>query len=68
LTAKGDALFQKVFPTHAEFLRPYFETLSTAEVKSMKSTLVRLRKSFENQERPNQENSTPAKAQGRTKT
>ncbi len=51
LTSKGEALFRKVFPAHAEFLRPYFEgALSPAEVQQMKSTLVRLRKSFEKNE------------------
>ncbi|UCE64168.1 MAG: MarR family transcriptional regulator [Nitrospirota bacterium] len=51
LTVKGDALFRKVFPTHADFLRPYFQgALSPPEVKTMKSMLVRLRKSFVNHE------------------
>ncbi len=68
LTAKGDALFRKVFPTHAEFLRPYFQTLSTAEVKHMKSVLMRLRESFENHDHLNQGLSSSAKAQGRTNT
>jgi len=55
LTGKGDALFRKVFPTHAEFLRPYFQgALSPPEVKKMKSTLVRLRKSFEKNEHVSQ--------------
>lgn len=58
LTSKGEALFRKVFPAHAEFLRPYFEgALSPSEVQVMKSTLVRLRKSFENNEHPKQETS-----------
>ena len=68
LTAKGDALFRKVFPAHAEFLRPYFETLSTVEIKHMKSILMRLRKSFENHEHPSQGPSPSAKTHGRTNT
>lgn len=60
LTRKGDILYRKVFPTHAEFLRPYFENaLSPSEVKNMKSTLGRLRKSFENHEPPKQGGSHP---------
>ena len=48
LTAKGIALFQKVFPTHADFLRPYFKAaMSPAEIHSMKKILRRLRDSFE---------------------
>ena len=67
LTSKGDALFRKVFPTHAEFLRPYFKgALSPVEVKNMKPILVRLRKSFENHEQAQQDLSIPAKGQSRT--
>ena len=48
LTAKGQALFRKVFPAHAQFLRPYFEgAMSASEVKQLKSALTRLRQSFE---------------------
>ena len=48
LTTKGHALFRKVFPAHAKFLRPYFESaMSAAEVKQLKSALRRLRQSFE---------------------
>jgi MarR family 2-MHQ and catechol resistance regulon transcriptional repressor len=67
LTSKGNSLFRKVFPTHAEFLRPYFENaLSPLEIKNMKSTLMRLKKSFEHNEHPNQDASTLIRVQGRT--
>ena len=66
LTGKGDALFRNVFPTHAEFLRPYFESaLSPIEVKNLKTTLVRLRKSFENHISPPKDFSIPPKGQNR---
>ena len=49
LTAKGEALHKKIFPAHAEFMKPFFEqALSKEEVKSMKQLLKRLRDSFEN--------------------
>ena len=38
LTSQGQALYRKVFPAHAEFLRPYFKgALSSAEIKHMSS-------------------------------
>jgi len=51
LTNKGQVLFRKVFPAHAEFLRPFFKrALSSTEVQNMKSTLERLCQSFEKSE------------------
>ena len=48
LTPQGEALFQRVFPAHAAFLRPFFENaLTQLEVKQMKVLLARLRESFE---------------------
>ena len=49
LTSQGEALFQKTFPAHAKFLKPYFEhALTKEEVKQMKVLLTRLRDSFGN--------------------
>jgi len=48
LTSQGEALYKKVFPAHAEFLKPFFEqALTKEEVKQMKPLLTRLRDSFE---------------------
>ncbi len=48
LTSQGEALFQDIFPAHADFLRPFFEhALSQKEVKQMKVLLARIRDSFE---------------------
>ncbi len=48
LTAKGEALHKKIFPVHAEFMKPFFEqALTKEEVKYMKQLLKRLRDSFE---------------------
>ncbi|GJL54451.1 MAG: MarR family transcriptional regulator [Nitrospirales bacterium] len=48
LTAKGETLYKKTFPAHAEFLKPYFEqALTKEEVKQMKVLLQKLRDSFE---------------------
>ncbi|MGB0911084.1 MAG: MarR family winged helix-turn-helix transcriptional regulator [Nitrospirales bacterium] len=48
LTAQGEALFRDIFPTHATFLRPFFEqALTQREVKQMKVLLARIRDSFE---------------------
>ncbi len=48
LTKQGEALYKKVFPAHADFLKPYFEeALTKTEVKQMKVLLKRLRDSFE---------------------
>ena len=48
LTRQGEALFKKVFPAHAEFLKPFFmQALTREEVKQMKALLKKLRSSFE---------------------
>lgn len=48
LTPKGDALFLKVFPTHINYMRPYFErALTTAEANTLRELLLRLKSSFE---------------------
>ena len=48
LTAKGGTVFRKTFPTHARFLRPYFErALTPQDIKLLRSKLLRLRDSFE---------------------
>ncbi|NKB81388.1 MAG: MarR family transcriptional regulator [Nitrospirales bacterium] len=48
LTPQGETLFQKVFPAHAAFIRPFFEhALTQEEVKQMKRLLGRLRENFE---------------------
>lgn len=48
LTSRGDALFQKVFPAHIDYMKPYFErALTTAEVTKLRELLLRLKGSFE---------------------
>lgn len=48
LTDEGKELFKTSFPTHADFLRPYFKNaLSQEEVRVMTKYLLRLRDSFE---------------------
>jgi DNA-binding MarR family transcriptional regulator len=48
LTAKGDQLFQKVFPAHVHYMKPYFErALTAAEAKQLRELLLRLKDSFE---------------------
>ncbi len=48
LTKKGEALYWKVFPAHAEFLRPILKQAFTAdEVEELINQLTKLRKSFE---------------------
>ena len=48
LTKQGETLYKKTFPTHAEYLKPYFEeALTKEEVKTMKALLKKLRESFE---------------------
>ncbi len=48
LTSKGNAVFRKVFPAHAEFLRPFLKrALTPQEVELMRTKLFRLRDSFE---------------------
>ena len=48
LTPKGMDLFQRVFPAHAEFMRPFFaQALNASEVQVAKRLLRRVRDSFE---------------------
>lgn len=48
LTPKGDTRFREVFPTHINFLKPYFErALTAAEVTKLRELLLRLKDSFE---------------------
>jgi len=48
LTETGQALFEKVFPAHAAFLRPYFETaLTQREADQLRALLLRVRDSFQ---------------------
>ena len=52
LTPKGDALFQKVFPAHIQYMKPYFErALTTAEASKLSELLLRLKESFERTEK-----------------
>lgn len=47
LTAEGVALFQEVFPAHAEYIRPFFaQALDASEVQVAKRLLRRIRDSF----------------------
>jgi DNA-binding MarR family transcriptional regulator len=53
LTTTGQTLFKRVFPAHAEFLRPYFKNaLSQEDIAIMKTALLRLRDSFEENKSP----------------
>jgi DNA-binding MarR family transcriptional regulator len=48
LTARGDALFQRVFPAHIHYMKPYFErALTPAEATKLRELLLRLRDSFQ---------------------
>lgn len=48
LTKKGEALFRKVFPAHADFLRPIFKlAFSPNEVEKLRTELFKLREAFE---------------------
>ena len=48
LTEKGQHLFEKIFPAHAAFLRPFFErALNPKEVEIARTLLLRLRDSFQ---------------------
>ncbi len=48
LTSKGQGVFRKIFPAHAEFLRPFLKrALTPQEVEVMRRKLFRLRDSFE---------------------
>jgi DNA-binding MarR family transcriptional regulator len=48
LTEKGQNRFEKIFPAHATFLRPFFErALSPKEIDVARTLLLRLRDSFQ---------------------
>jgi DNA-binding MarR family transcriptional regulator len=47
LTAKGQALFEEVFPAHIKHLDPLFSSLSDDELATMRAQLRRLRGAFE---------------------
>jgi DNA-binding MarR family transcriptional regulator len=48
LTEKGQTLFEKIFPAHAAFLRPFFErALSQRDVELARTLLLRMRDSFQ---------------------
>ena len=48
LTEKGQHLFEKVFPTHAAFPRPFFgHALNPHEAEAARTLLLRLRDSFQ---------------------
>jgi len=46
-TAKGEALYRKIFPAHGDFLRPHLQkTFSPRDIESLKAQLCKLRDSF----------------------
>ena len=48
LTEKGRMLYEKTFPDHAAFLRPFFErALSHKEIEQARTYLLRVRDSFQ---------------------
>ena len=47
LTAKGQKLFEKVFPAHLEYLSTIFNHLSSKELTQMNQSLRALRMAFE---------------------
>jgi len=60
LTTKGGELFRKVFPAHIDYMRPYFErALTAAEAKKLRRLLLRLKNSFERNERGNERGGLP---------
>ena len=51
LTSRGDKTFREVFPAHIRYLKPYFErALTVNEMKSLRSLLLRLKASFEQED------------------
>jgi len=47
LTPKGTRVFQKVFPTHISYMKPYFEQALTArDMHQLRTLLLRLKESF----------------------
>lgn len=51
LTAKGETVYQKIFPAHGDFLRPYLkDAFSAGEIEALHAQLCLLRDSFEKRE------------------
>ena len=50
LTAKGDALFARIFPAHVAHIRAILATLDRAELQQAETALRRLRAAFENRQ------------------
>jgi len=51
LTRKGETLYRKIFPAHANVMRPYFEqALTKQEIGIMQDMLIRLRESCQKEE------------------
>ncbi len=51
LTRKGETLYRKIFPAHANVMRPYFEhALTKQEIVIMQDMLIRLRESCQKEE------------------
>ena len=47
LTPKGERLFQRVFPAHISYMKPYFERALTArQMTDLRNLLLGLKKSF----------------------
>ena len=52
LTPKGEKKFREVFPTHIYHMKPFFErALTAAEMKTLRDLLLRLKESFEREEK-----------------
>ena len=52
LTPKGEKKFNEAFPTHIYYLKPFFErVLTAAEMKTLRDLLLRLKESFERDEK-----------------
>lgn len=52
LTPKGEKKFRETFPTHIYYLKPFFErALTPAEMKTLRALLLRLKESFERDEK-----------------
>ena len=52
LTAKGEALFAKIFPEHVAYARRAFDVLSADELEQAKAALTRLRGAIEHARTP----------------
>jgi DNA-binding MarR family transcriptional regulator len=50
LTPKGEELFRKVFPSHINFMKPYFDrALTASQMKRLRPMLLKLQESFDGQ-------------------